>query len=300
MKKKGLGRGLGALIKEDPTATADAGDSGNGNPRRVPLDQIRANRWQPRHAFDEQSLTELVASVREHGVLQPLLVRAGADGFELIAGERRLRAAREAGLADVPVIVTDADDEESLALALIENLQREDLNIIDEAEGYRTLADQFGLTQEQIAQRVGKARATVANALRMLALPAELRQLVSDGALSLGHAKVLLGVEIAEEQIRFGQLAATEGISVRELERRIEKTHRAPRRPRVSRSDVPQDHLRYLSDRLHGLFGTSVRIQPSKTYANGKKGKGSIEIDFYSNEELDRVLGILGMVEHEE
>jgi ParB family chromosome partitioning protein len=294
MKKKGLGRGLGALIKDDPVG--QPGAPGNA-PQKVSPDRIRANRWQPRHSFDEEALAELAASVREHGVLQPLLVRPLEDGYELIAGERRLRAARDAGLEEVPIILTEAGDVESLEIALIENLQREDLNVIDEAEGYRTLADQFELTQEQIAKRVGKGRATVANALRILSLPEDIRGMVADGTLSAGHAKALLALEIPAEQQGFAKLAANEGFSVRELERRVDKAKRAPRKPRVSRSDIPVDHLTYLSDRLHSLFGTSVRIQPSKTYANGKKGKGAIEIDFYSNEELDRILEVLGLTE---
>lgn len=294
MKKKGLGRGLGALIKDDPIALAAAG---SGASQRIPPDLIQANRWQPRHSFDKDALAELTQSVREHGVLQPLLVRRLDEGYELIAGERRLRAARDAGLEEVPVILIQAGDAESLELALIENLQREDLNVIDEADGYRTLAANFGLTQEQISHRVGKGRATIANALRILNLPVSVRKLVADGKLSAGHAKALLSLDIPDEQEAYARVAAAEGLSVRELERRVEKTKSTPRKPRVSRSDIPKDHIGYLSDRLHGLFGTSVRIHPSKTYANGKKGKGSIEIDFYSNEELDRILDVLGMSE---
>jgi ParB family chromosome partitioning protein len=198
----------------------------------------------------------------------------------------------------VPVVITEArDDADALEIALIENLQREDLNPMEEAEGYQVLAERFSLTQEQIAERVGKARATVTNALRLLSLPETVRQMVIDGRLSAGHAKLLSGLTIAEEQILFAQFVVNEGLSVRNLEKRIQKSRKAPKRPRVSRSDLPKDHLSYLTDRLHGVFGTSVRIVPSKTYANGKKGKGAIEIDFYSNEELDRILEILGVRE---
>jgi ParB family chromosome partitioning protein len=299
MKRSGLGRGLGALI-QDSVAGSSTGDErpGGGGPMSVPTAAIRENPLQPRHIFGEQALQELTASVRERGILQPLLVRRVEGGYELIAGERRLRAARACGLTAVPVLVHDAPDTESLELALVENLQREDLNILEEAQGYRALADTFGLTQEQIALKVGKARASVANALRLLALPPAVRELVTAGALSAGHAKVLTGVEIPDEQTFFARLAVDESLSVRNLEERIARAHRAPRKPRAQRSDLPADHLRYLSDRLHERFGTSVRLAPSRTYANGKKGKGRIEIDFYSNDELDRILHILGV--HEE
>jgi ParB family chromosome partitioning protein len=153
------------------------------------------------------------------------------------------------------------------------------------------------MTQEQIARRVGKSRASVANALRLLALPTEIRQLVLSGDLSAGHAKIISGIDIEQEQLLFAQLAAREGLSVRELERRVKKARRTPRKPRAVRYDVPSEHMKYISDRLHTYFGTSVRVSPSRTYANGKKGKGSIEIDFYSNEELDRILEVLGLTE---
>jgi len=263
--------------------------------RKVPVERIRRNEYQPRHRFDEQALADLTESVRTHGVLQPLLVRPDGDAYELIAGERRLRAAGEAGLQEVPVIVMEAQDVDALELALIENLQREDLNVIEEAQGYRTLVNRFGLTQEQVAQRVGKGRPTVANALRILTLPEEVKELVSNGALSAGHAKVLTGLEIEKEQALLAKRVVDEGLSVRLLEKHVQRLKAPPRKPRASRSDLPPTHVSHLSDRLHRHFGTSVRLSPCKTYANGKKGKGSIEIDFYSNDDLTRILELIGL-----
>jgi len=291
--KKGLGRGLGALIKDEtPTDVPIQREDGI---RKLPIETITRNRRQPRHTFDVSALADLTASIKEHGVLQPLLVRPDGDAFELIAGERRLRAATAAGLTKVPVIVINATDGDSLELALIENLQRENLNAIEESEGYRELAVEFNLTQEEIADRVGKARASITNALRLLTLPDEVKAMLADNRLSKGHAKVILGLEIEREQILVARRAVEEGLSVRNLEKLIQRTQAAPRQPRTAKPDMPASHMGYLSDQLHAHFGTSIRITPCRTYANGKKGKGSIEIDFFSNEDLDRLLALLGI-----
>lgn len=294
--KRGLGRGLGALIKDGTPAPGPAPADSSGV-RSVAIDQVSRNQWQPRREFDREALEDLTSSVRERGVLQPLLVRETADGFELIAGERRLRAAADAGLAEVPVIVLKADDEESLEIALVENLQRQDLGPLEEAEGYRTLIDKFGLTQDQVAQRVGKARASVANALRLLTLPDEVQDGLRAGDLSPGHAKVLLGVDIAQEQLALARRVVAEALSVRNLEKLVERARRAPRKPRAARGDIPHEHLTYLAEKLHTHFGTSVRISPTRTFANGKKGKGTLEIDFFSNDDLDRLLSLFGISE---
>ncbi len=297
-EKRGLGRGLGALIDDGAPRVAAPVDAAKApGALRVPLADVHKAAWQPRQAFEPDAMHDLVESVRAHGVLQPLLVRRRADGYELLAGERRWRAATAVGLPDVPVVVLEATDEEALALALIENLQREDLNPIEAAEGYRMLAERFTLTQEQIAERVGKARASVANALRLLALHPEVRAMVASGRLSTGHAKVLLGLEIPEEQRVLAQRAVQDGLSVRQLEALVDRARRAPRKPRAARSDLPETHVHQLCDRLHQRFGTAVRILPSRTYANGRKAKGAIEIDFYSNEDLDRLLPLLGLEE---
>ncbi len=289
--RKGLGRGLGALIKDEaPTDTPIEQEDGI---KKVPLDSITRNKRQPRHTFDESALADLTASVKEHGVLQPLLVRPDGDGYELIAGERRLRASTAAGLTKVPVIVMNATDGDSLELALIENLQRENLNVLEEAEGYRELAVEFNMTQEEIADRVGKARASITNALRLLTLPDEVKSMLADDRLTRGHAKALLGLEIEKEQVLVARRAVEEGISVRNLEKLIQRA-KTPRKPRAAKPDLPASHVGYLSDQLHTHFGTSVRITPCRTYANGKKGKGSIEIDFFSNDDLDRLLALMG------
>jgi ParB family chromosome partitioning protein len=297
--KKGLGRGLGALMKDDsPTQETVVPPPQNGV-QSVAITRITRNRLQPRQMFAEEALADLTASVREHGILQPLLVRPAGDGYELIAGERRLRAATAAGLDSVPVVVMEATDIGSLEIALIENLQRENLNPIEEAEGYRELADGFSLTQEEIALRVGKARASVANAMRLLSLPDEVRAMLADGRLSTGHAKALMALEIPQEQLLTARRVVDEGLSVRALEKLIRRTASSPLRPRAAKPDLPAAHIRYLSEKLHSHFGTSIRIQPCKTFANGKKGKGCIEIDFFSNDDLDRVLNLLGL-DHEE
>jgi ParB family transcriptional regulator, chromosome partitioning protein len=297
--KHGLGRGLSALIKDGaPTVAPPESPPPSSGVLSVPLRDVRRSRLQPRSRIAPEALEELTASVRAHGVLQPLLVRAAADGgYELIAGERRLTAAGQAGLKEVPVRVIVADDTQALQMALVENLQREDLNPVEEAEGYHVLAQTFHLTQEQIAERVGKARATVANGLRLLGLPRPVLDMVRDGRLSAGHAKVLTGVSVPEEQALLAQRALREELSVRKLERIVQRLGAAPRRPRAVRADIPADHLAYLSDKLHAHFGTAVRLTPCRTYANGKKAKGTLEIDFYSNDDLDRVLTLLGFSE---
>lgn len=292
--KHGLGRGLGALINDANRSVK--GDPPPGAIPRVPVDRIERNPWQPRRTFDEAAMAELVESVRQRGVLQPLLVRMVEDRYQLIAGERRLRAAMAAGLKDVPVIVVNgAADGDSMELALVENLQRQDLNIIEEAEGYRALADKFGMTQEQIAQRLGKSRAGVANALRILTLPDEVRHMVGSDVLSAGHAKLLAGIESATDQLMLARRVAEVGLSVRALEKLLRQVRKAPRHARTAKTDLPDAHLVALSDQMQAHFGTRVRIVPSRTYANGRKGRGAIEIDFYSNDDLDRIIALLGL-----
>lgn len=301
-QKHGLGRGLGALIKD---AGMDAGMEPAGNDGAPPSDgvrtmaitEIRRNPLQPRKDFSPEAIEELAGSIGTHGILQPLLVRPVEGGYELIAGERRYMASRKAGLKNVPVVVREASDADVLALALIENLQREDLNVIEEAEGYRALAEKHGLTQEEIARRVGRGRASVANALRLLGLAETIRALLREGRLSSGHGKVLLGVENETERESLAQRCVKEQLSVRALEQVIERSARPPRKPRARREDIPATHLDHVTDVLHRHFGTQVRVTPSATLANGKKAKGSIEIEFYSNEDLDRILETLGLTE---
>jgi ParB family chromosome partitioning protein len=296
-KKIGLGRGLDALIQEKkvtaPVVDVPAPDTSGIT--KIATGKIKPNPMQPRRTFRDEPLNELIASVKEHGILQPLLVRQKGKKIELIAGERRLRAAAAANLPDVPVIILDIGDQEALEIALIENLQRDDLNLMEEAEGYRELADKFSLKQDQIAKRVGKARATVANILRLLDLPASIKKLLESGRISAGHGKVLLSVEIDAEKELLALRIVREGLSVRALEKIVEKIKKPAKKPRAQKSDLPLDYVRHLSEKLHQHFGTAVKISSTKTLANGKKVKGSIEIDYYNNDDLTRVLEILGI-----
>ena len=295
--KHGLGRGLGALIRDTPVESAPLPAKDAGGPLTLETLAIRPNPFQPRKVFTREALEELVASIREHGILQPLMVRKVGADYQLIAGERRWRAAQEVGLKRVPAVVREATDREMLELGLIENLQRSDLNVIEEAEGYQSLADTFGLTQEEISKRVGKARASVANALRLLSLPKEVKTFLSEGLLSTGHAKVLLALPMAPEQCRMAERVVKEGWSVRDLEKVVEHTRRVPAKKRPAKEDIPASHLVFLTDKLHQHFGTSVQIHPCRTTANGRKVKGNIQIDFYTNEDLDRILDLLGLMD---
>ncbi len=296
-KRQALGKGIGALIQEVPKAVpppkAPAPD--NEGITKLSIKKVKANPEQPRHTFRNEALNELTASVKEHGVLQPLLVRPKGKQFQVIAGERRLRAAIAANLPEVPVIILDIGDREALEIALIENLQRDDLNLIETAEGYKELAEKFDLTQDKIAKRVGKARASVANMLRLLELPGSIKKLLENGQLSAGHGKVLLGVEIDQEKELLATRIVRENLSVRALEKIVEKMKAPPKKKRAQKSDLPLDYVRHLSEKLHQHFGTAVKVQSTKTLANGKKVKGSIEIDYYNNDDLTRVLEILGI-----
>jgi ParB family chromosome partitioning protein len=300
--KIALGRGLGSLIQQgtstekQPAATTTSVPqtiSSSQNSMRLPVKAIERNPFQPRTHFDEEGLVELTESIRQHGVLQPLLVRRVGNTYQLISGERRLRASTTAGLTEVPVILVEAADEQSLEIALVENLQRRDLGSLEEAEGYRQLAARFALTQTQIAERVGRARASIANALRLLSLPQEIQAAMRDGQLSTGHAKLLASIESAAEQMRLGRQAIKDQLSVRALEELIKKQQAEPRKPRTSKEDMPKAHVALLSEKLHTHFGSNVTLVPSRTYANGKKAPGRISVDFYSNDDLTRILDVL-------
>jgi len=323
--RPGLGRGYNALITPSVPAAAQPAVAAQpqtpphpapsaaavaaapavpaADPRQtvleLPVAEISRSPWQPRQTFDEDALHELAESIKANGVIQPLICRKNAEGrYELIAGERRLRASLVAKLAKVPVILVDAEDRRAAEMAIIENIQRQDLNVIEEAEGYRTLAENFNLTQQDVADRVGKARASVANAVRLLELPDEVKQLVGSGLLSTGHAKVLLGLSDATEQTLLGRKCVTEDLTVRTLEkiilrRKAEADGVDTRRP--GKPDLPESYVRDLADRLHKHFGTAIRLTSGMTHANGKHTKGVLEIDFYDNDDLDRVLNVLGI-----
>ena len=316
----GLGRGLDSLISRETTKavgtisapvaveapatpvvmpvapSAEAIAEANGkNVITVPIQKVKPSPWQPRHVFDDEALAELAESIKKHGIIQPLVCRKQGDEYELIGGERRLRASGVAGLTEVQIILLDVEDRNAAELALVENLQREELNIIEEAEGYRLLAESFDMTQDDISERVGKPRATVANAMRLLELPDEIKQNLGAGLLSTGHAKVLLGVKDKDEMLRLASGCITEGWTVRLLEKKVSRLKQQPTTHIPPTSDIPEDYLSMLITKLHQRLGTSVRLSPSVKYSNGKRGKGRIEIDFYDNEELSRLLDIFGV-----
>lgn len=306
---RSLGRGLGVGALIDPPAPTRPAIAVIAKPQepvlseklmgsvlKVPVTEIERSPWQPRQTFDDNALNELADSIKANGVIQPLVCRKRADGrLELIGGERRLRASILAGLAQVPVILVEAEDRKAAELAIVENIQRADLNAIEEAEGYHTLAERFGLTQSEVAERVGKARPSVANALRLLELPDETKAMVADGRLSAGHAKVLLGLAKTEDRIRLGRRAVEESMTVRALERAVQLINTPPKSATPAKSDLPVAYLRDLSDKLHSFFGTAVRVTPGKTLANGRRLKGVLEVDFYNNSDLDRILALLGV-----
>lgn len=279
-KQRGLGRGLGALIDDfSVPESAQAVTS-------LPLQKVEPNPNQPRHRFDEEELQALADSISEHGILQPLAVRKMEGGFyQIIAGERRWRAARLAGLQEVPVVVVEADDKTVMELALIENLQRQDLNPMEEAEGYRVLTEEYGLTQEEAAARVGKSRPAVANALRLLALPDEVRELVEKGELSAGHARAILSLPTKTKQKTAAQRILALRLSVRQAEamcKRLAAEEKKPEPPKHMGVDYVAECEKALSRRLD----RKVRI------VNGKR-KGRFELEFYGEDDLQRLYEIL-------
>ena len=305
MAKPALGRGLGALLggnppltqpatalSVQPVAAAAPAPDNRDRVQRVPLDRIRPCPLQPRKDFSDEALKELADSIREQGIVQPLIVRERGGYFELIAGERRWRAAQLLNLPEVPIITREADDRAVLELALIENLQRENLNAVEEAQGYAQLAEQFQLTQEDIAAKVGKSRAVVANALRLLKLPAIVQKYLREGRLSVGHAKVILGLAEEKQQQLAAERVIKEGLNVRQTEglvaklsKRGNKKHLQPETISISAGDP---HVADLEAKLREVFATKVKL-------NYAEGKGSVEISFFSDEELERILQILGV-----
>ena len=281
---RGLGKGLGALLG-DAALHADTSDS-----LYLPISKIEPYANQPRHHFDEDALQDLADSIREHGIIQPLTVRRLSSGYyQIIAGERRWRAARIAGLHEVPAIVIEADDRKAMELALIENLQREDLNPIEEAEGYKTLMDSYQLTQEEAAERVGKSRSAVANSLRLLGLCPEVREMLQNGALSGGHARALLPLK-AELQLEGAKLIAAQGLSVRQTEalaKRLGSTKEEKKR--TNEEIMAESYGRLAAQELSDKIGRTCRI------VSGKK-KGRIELDYYGMDDLNDLLEALAAI----
>ena len=277
-QKKGLGKGLGALIPQAQPAS----DVRKRTFLLVGIEEIRPNPWQPRKKVGTAAIDQLAESIREHGIIQPLVVKPTENGYELIAGERRWRAAQKAGLHEVPVVIKDTGAHQQLELALVENIQRQNLNPLEEAEAYQQLLEEFGLSQEEIGQRVGKDRSTIANLLRILKLPLQIREKLLEGQLSLGQAKCLLSLDSTQEQLELADLVIKRQLSVRELERRIKK-----RGDGVVLKSLPP------SEREEDWIKPLIRQYQTKVQVKREKKGGRIEIHFLSEEELIRLVDLL-------
>lgn len=278
MIKPGLGRGLDALI---PTDISD-----DKSIREIKIEDIRANKNQPRRKFDEDKIEELAKSIKNHGVLQPILLRKKGSKYELVAGERRWRAAIKAGLDTIPAIVKDISDTDTLEIALIENIQREDLNPIEEALAYKELMERFEFTQEQLSARLGKSRSKIANTVRLLNLDKELQGLIADEKLSAGHARALLSIAGKAKRIRLAREIMDKNLSVRDTEDMIKQKADKPKKKKKSKKKTYDPMLREVSNNLQRLLGTKVNMK-------GSEDKGKIEIEYYSEDELKRILDIL-------
>lgn len=303
-KATGLGRGLDALFGDvEVAATRDPAPSGKemaksseappvqeeetdagGGLRYVDINEIKPNAGQPRKNFDEDKLEELAESIDRHGLIQPIVLRAAGHGYEIVAGERRWRAARMVGLKEVPCIIRELTDEENMLLAIIENMQREDLNPIEEAEGLKQMIDTYGLTQEQISRGVGKSRPYISNSLRLLRLPEKIRYLTADGSLSVGHARALAAIKDEGLQEKLAERAVKEGLSVRQIERLAQET-RVKETRRKKRTTKSADEKRVETE-LREALGTKVVLQR-------KGAKGKIEIEFYNGDEMERLIDLL-------
>jgi len=280
-KKRALGRGLDALIPE-----IEGIEYLPKEYFQCDIELIRPNRYQPRLKFPEDELEELSRSIKEQGIIQPLLVRKDHNGYELVSGERRLRAAKKAGLSQVPVLVKSVTDPELLVMSIIENVQRQDLNPLEEAEAYYQLINEFDFTQEQAAERIGKSRSAIANFLRLRQLPKPIKASITDGILSMGHARALLGAETPAQQNSAFRSIVARGLSVREAERLIKRLKLQKKKTRRAPTDSEQRYFLSLAEDLSRRFGTRVQIK--------KQGqKGTLEIKFYSDDDLDRVLSLL-------
>ena len=290
-RRPALGRGMAALLSNappPPSASSSAYAAAGRGLLSLPLEAVERNPVQPRKRFDDARLEELAASIREHGVVEPILVRRQGQRYRIVAGERRWRAAQRAGLKEIPAIVREASDAQAFQIALVENVQRADLNAIEEAEAYQALVDEHGLTQEAVAEKVGKERSTVANALRLLRLPDEVRDAVREGQLEMGHARALLGLEGAEAIRRAAARVLREGLSVRATEALVRELAGGGRKAAAASSAVETPAVRALVQRLQRRLGCRCRVVPKSAAA------GRIELDYTSLDELDGILGKIG------
>ncbi len=267
-QKGGLGKGLDALFVDNSVVSE--------GPTELDITEIEPDRSQPRKNFDSESLAELAASIKQHGVLQPILVRPSSSGYTIVAGERRWRAARLAGLTRVPVLIKDLTDLEAMSVTLVENLQREDLNPVEEAQGYRRLSEAAGWTQEEIAKRVGKSRPTIANSLRLLSLPDKVLDLLSAGKITAGHAKAILSIADDDTRVKVASLVAEKGLTVRQAEK---MTQRSPRQVTINLPSSKDNTGSEVALALQNALGVEVRVKYND-------GKGTLSLDFYSKEQL--------------
>lgn len=288
MSKRGLGRGLDALFSAPNTGqTAES----NEPIKEISLQEIVPNQHQPRRDFDEEALAELAQSVKQHGIIQPVVVRKTLTGYELVAGERRWRASQMAGLKQIPAVIREFTDAEMMEIALVENLQRQNLNVIEEAVAFRRLIEEFGLTQEEVSQRIGRSRSMIANIIRLLNLQPAVQEFVSRGTMTMGQARPLLALESPEMQLEIANQIIEEDLSARdaeELVRRLVAKHpvkKVEAKPKEEEED-DQFFMNEFEDRLKVILGTQVRIKPGKY-------KSKIEIEYYSNEDLERIMDML-------
>ncbi len=289
-KNRGLGKGLEALFSNSEIDTQEISvtkkeESEEKGISFININEIKPNQNQPRKSFNEEKLEELAASIMENGLIQPVILRKADKGYEIVAGERRWRACRKAGLKEIPCIIREFTDEQNMLIAIIENMQREDLNPVEEAEGLNQMIVNFGMTQEQVSKSVGKSRPYITNALRLLKLPSEIREMLLANQLSAGHARAIAGIGDTEKQIQLAEYAIKEGLSVREIEKII-KEENAPKK-KISRKKAEKSaDVRKVEDDLKQIMGTKVNLNQS-----GKKGK--IEIEYYSRDELERLIEML-------
>ncbi len=277
INKRGLGKGLGALIPENEEKFQNA-------IMELKITDVEPNENQPRKAFDDQALTDLSESIKEHGVVQPIIVRAVGNGYQIIAGERRWRASRLAGKKTIPAIVKDCSNLEVMELALIENLQREDLNSIEEALAYKSLIEEYNMTQDEIAKQIGKSRPAIANSLRLLQLPQIIKNMIAEGKITQGHARALLAIEGEKKQLEMAEKIINQQLNVRQIEKMAKETKHKDKTEVTP--DRYQLEINQLEEKLKAALGTKVIIQH-------KNNKGKIEIEYYSNEELDRIIELL-------
>ena len=283
-KKFGLGKGLGALISENEEET-------NENSKLlIPLNKIKSNAEQPRKSFDNERIAELAESIKHHGIIQPLILMKENEDYVIIAGERRWRAAKMAGLKEVPAIIMDNKKKEVLEVSLIENIQRQDLNPIEEALAYKRLIDEFKLTQEELSKRIGKSRTTITNCMRLINLDDRVKEYIIEGVLSEGHGRTLLSINDEELQYTIAQKVIDEGLSVRELEKLIKKVYSTDKKKKDNKEVNDENNIYYkdIEEKLQSHFGTKIKL-------SYKKDKGKIEIEYYSEEDLQRILDIINI-----